>query len=79
MCALCATDLDGDGTIGTSDISMLAACFGACYALGDPCAAVNVDGDAGRCVGTGDYSALVGCMNQTCGECSNCTGPPGGQ
>ena len=77
-CALCATDLDGDGTIGVSDISVLTGCFGACYAPADPCASANVDGDVGGCVGTGDYSALVGCMNQTCGACSNCTGPPGG-
>ncbi len=76
MCALCATDVDGDGAIGASDISMLTSCFGACYAPADPCAAANVDGDAGGCVGTGDYSALVGCMNQTCGTCSNCTSPP---
>ncbi len=75
-CELCATDLDGDGTIGAGDISVLIGCFGSCYAPGDPCAASNIDGDAGICVGTGDYSALVGCMNQTCGACSNCTGAP---
>ncbi len=75
-CAWCATDLDGDGAIGASDINLLTGCFGACYAPGDPCAVANVDGDAGGCVGTGDYSALVGCMNQTCGTCSNCTVPP---
>ncbi len=75
-CDLCATDVDGDGTIGASDITMLTNCFGACYAPGDPCLAANVDGDIGGCVGTGDYAALVGCMNQTCGTCANCTAPP---
>ncbi|MFQ5494953.1 MAG: S8 family serine peptidase [Phycisphaerae bacterium] len=75
-CALCATDLDGDGTIGTGDISVLIACFGGCYLPADPCAASNLDRDAGGCVGTGDYSALVGCMNLTCATCSNCTAPP---
>ncbi len=77
-CGLCSADLDGDGTIGANDISMLTGCFGDCYAPTDFCAAANVDGDAGGCVGTGDYSVLVGCMNQACGACSNCTGPPGG-
>jgi subtilisin family serine protease len=74
-CELCATDLDGDGSIGASDIGFLVSCFGGCYATGDPCAIANVDGDLGGCVGTGDYSALVGCMNQTCGTCSNCIRP----
>ncbi len=75
-CRLCTTDLDADGAVGASDITMFIGCFGACYAPTDPCAAANMDGDAGGCVGTGDYSVLVGCMNQTCGTCSNCNGPP---
>ena len=71
----CVLDLDGNGVMGTGDFALFAACFGACYPVGDPCVASNFDGDPNRCVGTSDFAAWVGCFGLTCGECAGCAGP----
>jgi len=59
--------------MGTGDFSLFAACFGACYAPGDPCLASDFDG-IDSCVGTGDYAAYVGCFGLACADCPTCGG-----
>ncbi|MFQ5463810.1 MAG: S8 family serine peptidase, partial [Phycisphaerae bacterium] len=72
-CDWCIFDLDASGTMGTGDFSLFAACFGACYAPGDPCLASDFDG-IDSCVGTGDYAAYVGCFGVACADCPTCGG-----
>jgi 6-phosphogluconolactonase (cycloisomerase 2 family) len=60
----CVGDLDGDGTIGLTDLAILLSSYGLCE--GDPQYVPEADLDDDGCVGLPDLAALLARYGQSC-------------
>lgn len=61
----CATDLDGDGNVGSADLALILGSWGPCPAPPAICL-TDVDGDGN--VGSSDLAAILGSWGPNCGS-----------